>query len=279
LIHATNDKIYMISGSQATGKTLVITYMAILLLNEGKNVFLTAPDNMVLSEMVKRLVKLVNEFHFFQLNQLVLVNISEKFASNPLISSVLLEARIGRILHSYEEYLKSWVKIGDLVFKAKDAFIKDETNDLNEPTDKALLKYAKENIIKEVYNVSGFIKTIVEELPDRLLQRINGIYESNEYFEIFQKKVEEAEHLQDIVDAFDENYEFMFQKFSFPIGKERITNWLRKELIDNARILLSTVNVAGRSMLKGIMSEKRYVVVVDEGKFIANNISGPGSRT
>jgi hypothetical protein len=171
------------------------------------------------------------------------------------------------------------VKIGDLVFKAKDAFIKDATNDLNEPTDKALLKYAKENIIKEVHNVSGFIKTIVEELPDKLLQRINGIYESNEYFEIFQKKVEEAEHLQDIVDAFDENYEFMFQKFSFPIGKERITNWLRKELIDNARILLSTVNVAGRSMLKGIMSEKRYVVVVDEGKFIANNISGPGSRT
>jgi hypothetical protein len=32
-------------------------------------------------------------------------------------------------------------------------------------------------------------------------------------------------------------------------------------------------------MLKGLMSEKRYVAVVDEGKFVANNISGSGFRT
>jgi hypothetical protein len=269
----------MISGSQGTGKTLVVTYIAVLLLNEGKNVFLTALDNMVLSEMVKRLVKLVKDFHFLQLNQIVLVNISEKFASNPLISSVLLEDRIKRILDSYEGYLKSWVRIGDLVFKAKDVFIKDEANDSNEPTEMALFKYAKENIIKVVHDVSGFTKILVEELPDKLLQRIDGIYESNGYYEVFQQKVEEAGNSQDIIDAFEENHEFMFRKFSFPIGRERMTNWLRKELIQNARILISTVNVAGRPMLKGLMSEKRYVAVVDEGKFVANNISGSGFRT
>lgn len=277
----------MLRGPPGTGKTHTIIHLLILLCQEGFLVHQTAPTNIALGEVAKRLVQVLEESNIIGFKNILLVGNGERIMQHSHISAIFLDDRCERIIQSFRGFNDSHKKIKELIEDTRGVYIYDNSKVGKKPTDEILVKYIRENALPTIQEIFGFIDTIQRELPDNLLNSIKGISGIIEKYKTLQLHINNFVTLQEIRGKFSALQDHLSLKFKFYFSEnggysytyglrsesDRAIMLLKQEFIDKAKILFSTVNFAGRYHLKQILEKKNYVVITDEGINNSNNFS------
>lgn len=246
---------------------------------EGFLVHQTAPTNIALGEVAKRLVQIIQESNVIGIKNVLLVGNGDRIMQHSNISSIFLEDRFDRVLDSFTGFNDSFKKIRALIQDTSNVYIVDESKIGMLPTSQILVAYIKENGLPIIEDIFGFITIINRELPDNLLSTIVGMSEIIGKYETLQNIILDSVTLKELRQSFSElqshlglDFTFSFvgrSSFSFGTRKEseKALKLLKQEFIESAKIIFSTVNCAGRYILKEVMSEKQYVIITDEGSF------------
>jgi hypothetical protein len=227
----------------------------------------TAPTNIALAEVAKRLVQVVQKSDLVRIKDILLVGNADKVMRDPNISAIFLEDRIGRIEESFTGYFETWKNLRDIIQDTREYFVHDPST-VGKPPDKdSLLKYLRENALEMIQDITKFITTIVTEVPDKLLDQISGISSVQGYYEALKSYIIKSVDLNEVRQGFSIVKDFLILKspFSFKDNYRKSIKMLKLEIMENARILFSTVNVAGRPLMISCIAEKKYAVITDEG--------------